>query len=410
MERYDYVIIGGGIAGVTAAETIRERDKNATITIISTEPHVLYSRVLLPYYLKKRIPREKLFLRTINDFTEKQIDMRLLEEVVGINPEKHEVDLKSGASLLFKKLLIASGGQAKQWGTAVDQPFLYRLQTIDDADRLMQDFYKIKKAVVIGSSFIGLEFLEIFTLRKIPVVLLMRDIHFFSKLLDARGGALMQKNFVKHGIDVRASEEITTVTPVSDALEVSIKAGREKVSCNAICLGIGIERSLEFAEKSGIAVGDMGIKANEFLETNYADIFVAGDIAEFYDVLCGTAHVDGNWTNAFLQGKRAGLAMTGEREAFRNISSYSITNLGFQITAIGECDPQTETVVRMNEEHNGYERFFIRNGILAGAVLINRFSDKLHLARLIETKSPLAAYRGELDDFRFDISSIPVIT
>lgn len=409
MERYDYVIIGGGIAGVTAAETIRERDRNATITIISTEPHVLYSRVLLPYYLKKRIPREKLFLRTINDFTEKQIDLRLLEEVVAVSPAKHEVDLKSGASLLFKKLLIASGGQARQWGTAADQPFLYRLQTIDDADRLMQDFYKIKKAVVIGSSFIGLEFVEIFTLRKVPVVLLMRDTHFFSKLLDPRGGALMQKNFVKQGIDIRASEEITAVTPAGEVLEVSVRAGREKVSCNAIGLGIGIERSLEFAEKSGIAVGEMGIKTNEFLETNHADIFAAGDIAEFYDVIRGTSHTDGNWTNAFLQGKRAGLVMTGEREVFRNVSSYSITNLGFQITAIGQCDPQAETVVRVDEEHNGYARLFIRNGVLTGAALINRFSDKLHLTELIKTKSPVVAYRGELHDFRFDISQIPVI-
>ena len=98
--------------------------------------------------------------------------------------------------------------------------------------------------------------------------------------------------------------------------------------------------------------------------------------------------------------------MAGKKKQYRSVSTYSITNLGFQITALGDIGTVGDTIVRTDARHKQYERFFIRNGLLQGAILINRFSDKAHLGRLIETKTSIEDYKQKLRDMNFDIRKI----
>lgn len=407
MTRYDYLIIGGGITGVTAAETIREKDPVATIAIISLEPHLLYSRVLLPSFLKNRIPREKLFLRKTEDFVERKIDFFAPETVASIRVDRKEVITVSGANIGFGKLLIACGGYPKPWHP--EEEHQYRLQTLDDADRLLRDIGMIQKPLVIGGSFISLEFLEIFLAHNIKPTLIASGKHFFEKLLDDIGGEIMHNNFIRRGIEPLFDDSIATISEASPLHKVTTKGLRE-LHTDAFLLGIGIDRSIEFLKDSSITLGTRGIQTNEYLETNQEGIYAAGDSAEFYDVLSGKTRVLGNWTNAFLQGKRVGLNMVGEREPFRGIPTYSITNLGLHITSLGEIDAtEAETVVRTNPARDQYERFFLRNGTLVGAVLINRFQDKAKISELILNQVPIAAFQHRFDDFSFDLHTISAV-
>lgn len=405
MQRYDYLIIGGGITGVSAAETIRETEPAASIALVTSEPHPLYSRVLLPSYLKNRINRGQVFLRTLEDFTKKQIDLRTSEEASFIDTKKKEILFLHGQALGFGKLLIASGGRVLPWGEKQDQQFIYRLQTIDDADRLRIAMSGIRQPVVIGTSFIALELLEIFLLNKVTPTLLARDRYFFANILDPQGAGLLAKNFEAHGIIAHFADSIQTMVPEGDHMHLATVKG-EKIECDAIGAGVGIERSTGFLAQSGITLGKKGIQVNEYLETNIPGIFAAGDVAEFFDVIVGTHRVIGNWTNAFLQGKRAGLNMAGMREPFRSVSAYSITNMGMQITALGDSRNELETVTRIDEKHPTYERLFLKDGVLVGAVLINKFKDKPHLSSLIEHKVSIEPFRASLQDPSFDIHLI----
>lgn len=408
MKQYDYLIIGCGIAGVTAAETIREREARAAVAIMSDEPHVLYSRVLLPAYLKGHVPREKLFLRTLDHFTAKRIDLYLHEEVVAIDVARREVTLGNGISFGYGKLLITTGGRVRRWGTDQDQKFIYRFQTLDDADRLSMALATIKQPVVIGSSFISLELLEIFVIRNIPPVALVRGDQFLGAMLDKEGALLLTKNFERHGITCYFDDEVATITQEKDAVTVHTKQSRI-IASDALAVGVGIERNTALVHGSGFNRGEQGILVNEFLETNQEGVYAAGDVAEFYDLIMGAHRMVGNWTHAVLQGKRAGLNMTGEREPFRHVTGYSIKNLGFHITALGDCTDERDTVVRIDPHAHRYERFFLRNGVLVGAVLINCFPDKPRLASLIEKKTALDEYRTKLSNFTFDITTIPVV-
>ena len=411
MRVYDYLIIGGGIAGVTAAETIRSRLPRVSIGIVSREPEILYSRVLLPAYVKGKIPRSKLFLRTHDRFAEQKIELVAPYEALGIDVPRREVRLNDGTFVQYGALLVASGGQGKPGGTAADQSLIYRLQTIEDADRLLAAIPGIKKPVVIGASFIGLEFLETFVLHKIMPTALMRDAYFFGNFLDAAGGELFHRHLRLHGVAFSAKTEIAGLLHAEDEVKITTTTGQE-LTADALAVGIGIDRSFGFLEGSGVVLGAQGVLTNEFLETNQPGIFAAGDVAEFYDSVSGTHHTDGNWTSAFLQGRQAGLAMVGERVAFNRLATYSITNFGLQITALGSCinvdTPGSEAVSRHEEEGTRYERFFFRDGALAGAFLINHFSDKAHLAALITSRTWVEEWRRDLQNPRFDIRRIAV--
>lgn len=410
-KRYDHLIIGGGIAGVTAAETIREHDPKAVIGIISDEDYPLYSRVLLPNYLKKKINREQLFLRQVADFISKDIDLLFRQKVSGVKTDRKAVGLENGRSFGYGKLLVASGGKVRPWGELELQDFIYRLQTLDDADRLFQNLEGIKKPLVIGGSFISLEFLEIFVANGVSPTLLFDNPHFFSRLIDEKGGEMMRKNFESHGVKVLAGERVKNLEKKPNGmLEITTTLGHT-LENDAVAVGIGLDRNLEFLRGSSIELGESGICANEFLETSQEGVWAAGDAAEFYDLIFEKHRLLGNWTNSFLQGKIAGLNMLGERQAFRGVSSYSITNLGFQITVLGECDRQNadKIIVRYDQYRHLYECFFTKERMLRGAVLINCFKDKTILTRLVENRVNLGPYLDKLTSFDFDLKEIKVI-
>ncbi len=409
---YEYLIIGGGIAGVTAAETIKEKHPTATIAIISEEPHLLYSRVLIPSYLKRKISRDKLFLRRAEDFTQKGIDLHLNQRVISVEPGQRLVNLGDGLVFQYKKLLIASGGKTKPWGEENFQKYILRMQTLDDADQILSSLPSLQHPLVVGSSFIGLEFLEVFSLQGLRPSVLTRDSYYFSKFLDPQGGEIMQNNFARNGIESYFQDsvrEIKIKENPNPGQGIELKVATEKlleISCDSIAAAIGIERHTGFLSGSGMELGLLGVRTNEFLETNIAGVYAAGDVAEFFNVHTQKFQVSGNWTDAFLQGKQAGLNMAGSREPYHNISAYSITNLGLQITVLGDYAPDMESMVRIDVANEQYERIFLKEGVIVGAALINRFQDKPHLTKLIATKTPVGDFRQKLIGFSFDIKEI----
>ena len=408
MKHYDYLIIGGGIAGVTAAETIRANDASATIGIVSAEPHPLYSRVMLPAYLKGRINRDKLFLRTADDFVKKKIDLLLNEEAASIDTTGGIVILASGQKIYWTSLLIASGGRVLRWGAAEDQSVIYRLQTIDDADRMHKNMPEIRSPVAVGSSFIALEFLEIFADNGLAPTLLSRMPHYFDQVLDDEGGQMMAEHLKRHSVTLRFSDHIKEMRADENTTEIVTERG-DTFTTNAIAVGIGIEPNLSFLSGTDIEYSARGVHTNEYLQTKHPNIYAAGDIAYFFDPITQTQRRVGNWTNAVLQGKIAGQNMMqrDQKGEFRAVPSYTITNFGWNITMVGDCRPEgKQTIMRSAGDRFFYERFFLHDGALAGAILINAFHDKMAVARLIEQKTLLTTHISSLADPAFDIRAL----
>ncbi|MEK7541279.1 MAG: FAD/NAD(P)-binding oxidoreductase [Patescibacteria group bacterium] len=408
MKTYEYLIIGGGIAGITAAETIRASVAGARIGILSSEQHLPYSRVLLPSYLKKRIGRPQIFLRTEEDLSRARIDFMRGSTAASVDTAGRRVICRDAGEIAYGKLLIAAGGRANHWPHGEEGARIFRLQTLDDADRLYAALDTIRTPVVIGSSFIALEFIETFLQRGIVPRVLAREEHFFHDMIDRDGAAILHENMASRGVSLLLGDEALALEKAGAALRIArYRSGA--LEADAVAVGIGITRNTDFLAGSGIVCSGGGVQTDAFLETNVPGVYAAGDIAAYFDPIAGRHRLVGNWTNAVLQGACAGRNMAGSRERFSAVPAYSITNLGLQITALGECDGALETISRVDRTARRYERFFLRDGVLAGAFLINWFSDKPRLAELISRRAVVALYAERLRNMSFDIREIPAM-
>jgi len=412
---YDYVIIGGGIAGVSAAEAIRSKDAQGRIAILSKEDDFLYSRVLLPSYVRGKIAREKAFLRTENSYTSKNIDLYRNISAVNIDFETREINTSSRDIVTFGKLLISAGGTPIPWNIpGSDNERVMRLQTIADADKahafLQHARGSEEKLIVVGGSFIALEFIESAVSYGLNVESMIREKKFFGELLDDPGWEFLNRNFERHGVVVHKESQIKAITESSGNIEVDL-GNEKKISGIGLGIGIGVARNLDVFQGTGIDIG-RGIVANQYLETSRDHVWTAGDITEYYDVIFNEHRLIGNWTNAFMQGRVAGLNMAaGPADAkteLRTVSTYSITNLGCQITMVGRCEVRegVSTRSRIWELESGYERFFFEGGILKGAIIFNRFADKTPLTKLIETKADLSSSLQLFADPNFNVASL----
>jgi len=413
---YDYIIIGGGVAGTTAAETIRARDSQGTIALISLETEHLYSRVLLPSYIRDKIPREKVFLRTLADYTKHGIDFFGGLSVVGFEAAKREVHTSDGGIFSGVKILIATGGTPRHAPfTAGIEDYAFRLQTVEDADRFhafiaADTEAKGKNAVVVGGGFIGLEFIETAFARGYRPHLFLRDKQCFGNQLDAQGWGVLEANFGRHGVTVYPETELRRGTFTEKGFTVGTSNGID-IPTAWIGYGVGVERNLLSFQGTGVRT-NRGIVVNEFLEASVEGIWAAGDVAEYRDLRFGEDMLVGNWTNAFLQGKAVGLNMTAripaDRAAFSAVPTYSITNLGLQITFVGITEPREgwETIARVWDDGMSYERIFISNNTVHGAILINRFQDKMAVQKLVETQKDISAHKETLHDPETPLASL----
>ncbi len=404
-QHVDYLIIGGGIAGVTAAENIRARDANGTIRILGQEKHALYSRVLLPHVVRGQVPEQKAFLRTPNALPDKRIDYVTGVRVASVVPGRRVAVLADGTEQSYGKLLIAAGGTSRRLDCpgAKDANCIY-LQTLDDA-RQLRAASGTAKALVYGAGFSALELVMSFVHHGAPVTAVVRGDGFFSRILDAESKRMIHSALEKRGVQILTHREIRGVEAKGGLKAVHLSDGSVQ-TCTALGVGIGIVPNVGFLAGSGIVV-NKGVLADDRLRASAPDVFVAGDVAEFEDRTLGMRHVVGNWQNAMFQGKTAGLNMAGDDVAFASVSSYSIPIYDLPMTFAGATDAEgTEKIVRHTEKGAILQLIF-KNGKLVGATCVGPYSDRTAVNALLAAKPPLsAAAMAALRDGKTTLSSL----
>ena len=390
---YDYLIIGGGIAGTSAAEAIRKLDQGSKIAILENEGHLLYSRVFLPSYARGEMPLEKVMLRRLEDYSRQNIDVYLSETAKQVDFSRREVFSESSKVFSYKKLLIASGGRVRPW--EFEQEFkdrILRLQTLDDARRILElgSAGRLRRVVVLGGGFITLEFLNIFRKYGSETTLLFRDDYFWKGQVEERGGKFFEELFFRNRVRTLGREEVSELRRVGSDVQVLTKNGL-KLAADWLAVGIGLERSFELVQ--GVSETGAGIRVNEFLEVpGVSDVWAAGDVMEYFDAISGRFRTVGNWTHAFYTGHLAGENMAGKRLRFSSVPSYSVKILDSVATFVGEVDEKfaDRMFVREVPLERKYARFFLKGGRLLGAVLLNAWQSKPALTRLIESGRTLS--------------------
>ena len=323
------------------------------------------------------------------------------------NGENKKVFLDEGGEISFEKLLIASGGRSRKMEIeAVDNSDIFYFQNFDDAKRLKEKMPSSKEAVIVGGGFNALEISEAFYKNNIKTSILLRGENLLGGSFDKESNEIIRKNLEEREISLFFNEEIKNINK-EDGNNILVSKTDSEYMFDMLVIGIGVVRSIDFLIDSGLLVGG-GILVNEFLETSDENIFAAGDVAEFYDIILGKRILLRNWTSAFLQGKAAGLNMVGKRTAFEHVSGYNVVNFGINISFLGDVSKGDDVLVIARGDGSKKERtqLFIRNNILVGATQINMNKEKGVLAKLIEKRVDISGYLDKLSDKNFDLNNI----
>jgi NAD(P)H-nitrite reductase large subunit len=390
-----FVIIGNGVAGTTCAETLRKNDPTCEITIVANERWPLYNRVALPPYIKEKVTRQKVFLRSVEQHAERGITLMLETSATAIDVEEKVVTIDDGARLPYDALLVATGGRPNPLKVpgAEGAGNVFNFQYFDDAEAILEAIHRSKRAAVTGGSYIAYELAEGFRHQGLETYWLIRGPRFLRRILDEDGGALVNDIATDHGVVMLYDETVKEVGRDNGAIKSVVTSSGDTIDVDMLGAGLGMTMNLEVLAGTPVETRT-GIVTNEYLETNVPNVYAGGDVAEFFDVTIDRHNMMGTWGNSIGHGRVAALNMLGQRTVYNDIPMYSSTLFDSYIRVIGltpENFPDLESFERLDARNRSYQRLFFLEGRLVGACLIGdmRFRGKIFACIKSREKIPV---------------------
>ena len=397
-----YVILGNGIAGQTCAEDLRKADENAEITIVAAERHPLYNRVALPRYLRGQVRREKVFMRTVEQSAERNIQIHFETWATSIDTREKTVHTNRGQELKYDALLIATGGRPKPppWPGVDEVEACLGFQTLDDTDGIIAKADASERVLVMGGSFIGYELAEGVSFReKAKVTWIMRGPWFLRYVLDEEGGTLCRQMGEAQEVQFIVSDEVAKFSR-NNGRYLAETVGGEKVEFDLLTYGVGLDYYVEPVAGTEIEL-NRGIVTDAKLRTAAPDVYAAGDIAVFYDLMVERHNQMGTWDNAEAHGKVAAINMAGGNEDFFDVPTYTTTMFGSTLAVAGvtpDVQPGLDSVRTFSYDEKFYRKLFFKDDRLVGAIMIGPPKGRKKLIEIMRSRQKIERPKQELLD------------
>ncbi|HLI09026.1 MAG TPA: FAD-dependent oxidoreductase [Ktedonobacteraceae bacterium] len=409
-----YVIVGNGIAGVTAAEILRAEDAVAHITVIADDPFPVYYRPALKDYLAGRVREDRLWARPSSFYQDARVRF-LPERVVGIRTEQHVLQLQSGRHIGYGKLLLANGARASCLNCpGVQLTGVTTLRTVADYQAVLRRLSVVRRVVVSGSGTLALESIETLRHRGYEVTHLLRRRTLWSEILDPVASDLVLQQERRDGVDVRLEEEIVEITGKDGQVCGVVTSRGEPIPCEMVLIAIGIDPLIDFIRQSGIACA-RGVQVDEAMRTSAPDVYAAGDVLEVRDPASGRARVLGQWYPAIQQARAAAYSMLGLLDSEQHFSPahfYNATFLyGLDFASVGVTQmPKDGALAGFQEivaepQPRSYRKVILKNGVAVGYLALGNRKDALAFKRAIDHGVNLAPVAGQLFDDDFQLSA-----
>jgi len=397
-----YVILGNGIAGQTAAEELRKLDAEASIVMIAAERHPLYNRVALPRYLRGQVRREKVFMRTVEDYAKHNLEIHFETWATEVDTAGKIVRTNRGQEFPYDALLVATGGRPKPppWPGCDDVSQTIGFQTLDDTDAIIEKADTSERVLVMGGSFIGYELAEGVSFRKkAQLTWIMRGPWFLRYVLDEEGGQLCRQLGEAQGVEFITSDEVQKFSRLNGRFLAETGNGK-RVEFDLLTYGVGLDYYTEPVARSEVKV-DKGIVTDAKLRTSAPDVYAAGDIAVFYDLMVERHNQMGTWDNAEAHGKVAARNMAGADEDFFDVPTYTTTMFGSTLAVMGvtpDVQPDLESVRTFSFEEKFYRKLFFKNDRLVGAIMIGPPKGRKKLIEIMRSRQIIERPKQELLD------------
>ncbi|EKD47510.1 MAG: FAD-dependent pyridine nucleotide-disulfide oxidoreductase [uncultured bacterium] len=386
-----YLIIGGGIAGTTSAQELRKLSSDAEITIIEQSPHRLYSKVILARYVTDELDRERLFLKPEKWYVDNRIELLTDTRVELIDLKNKFIVTSDKRELPYDKLLITTGQEPRLIDEDIKGIVYFR--SLEDAENLKALIGEMKtrpideqRMIIVGGSFISMEFLHICQKLEISATVILRSDGFWSKVLSPESKNKILEKARELGIDVRLNTGFEIIQ--SDVfLGVKLDDGTE-IKGSILAVGAGLLSDLSWLKESGLEV-EQGLLCSSKLQTSDENVFAAGDIAQFDDAIAGRVRQVVNWTNAIGQGSLAANNMTGQDKEFKFVSSYATRIGDLELSFIGDIDQSKADNVRLLHQEDAILELFDRNNKTVGAIIIGSAKQRTEITNSISNSNNL---------------------
>ncbi|MFA5240767.1 MAG: FAD-dependent oxidoreductase [Sulfuricella sp.] len=370
MSKFDYVIVGGGLAGASAIQGIREHDSRGSILLIGEEAHLPYDRPPLSkklWFGKGKV--DDIFIHPQRFYQDHGVTLALGGRVEKLDPHDKSITAVDGGSYRFGKLLLATGTRPRRIAIpGGEHEGIYHFRTLDDYLRMHGEAQVNKSVLIVGGGFIGSELAAALNIN-LEVTMIFPSATLCRRVFPDSLGKAVQRHFQERGIRVIPSDTPASISKHGNMFRTETVSGRSLES-DLVIVGIGVDPRIELAQAAGLEVGN-GIVVNEFLESSHPDIYAAGDNAFFpYRALGKRMRIE-HWDNALVQGRWAGWNMAGAHEAYTYQPYFfsDLFELGYEAT--GEVDTSLETFADWQKENQTGVIYYLRDGRVRGIMMCN---------------------------------------
>jgi NADPH-dependent 2,4-dienoyl-CoA reductase/sulfur reductase-like enzyme len=381
------VIVGAGAAGHAAAETLRREGYRGQLVMIGADTALPVDRPNLSKdYLAGTAPEEWLPLRPREFFAGHEIDLVLGARALSLDTARKQVLLDGGGTHSYDKLLLATGADpVKLELPGGDLPHVHYLRTLGDSRAIIAAAQTARRAVVIGSSFIGLEAAASLRARNLEVHVVGPEAVPLARIMGPELGAFIRKVHEEHGVLFHLGTRPRAI----DAESVTLENG-ERLPAELVVIGVGVRPEVSLAEKAGLAV-DRGVLVDEYLQTSVPGVFAAGDIARWPDRHSGERIRVEHWVVAERQGQTAARNMLGKQEKFDAVPFFWSAHYDVGINYVGHATAWDRIEIEGSfDERNAAVRF-IAGGKTVALATIYRDQDSLQFERRLELLGAPAA-------------------
>lgn len=389
-------IVGNSAAGLSALEAFRARDRGARVTLVSAEPGPAYSRVLLPYFLRGKIAREGMFIRTSQYYAEHAADVQFGRRVERVDAAAQRLEFSDGGSLGFDRLLLATGSSpARPPIPGLDGAGISHLWTLDDALRLDEEFRPGRRLLVLGAGFVALQAAWAALCRGLQVTVVELMDQVLPRILDPAAARILAAQLEARGVELHLATRTEAVERDASGRLRLTAAGLPPLIADLMIVGTGVRPNAGLLPEA-VEPGTHGILVTHSMETMVEGVYAAGDVVR--GPVCGfdRCEIHALWTTAIEQGHIAGLNLAGEHVLYDGSLSMNVTEMfGLTVASLGDVDDAAGDRVetRQNESGLRYLKFVSRGAVPLGAVALGGPEAAGILGRLrpfVRNRRPLA--------------------
>ncbi|HUT21113.1 MAG TPA: FAD-dependent oxidoreductase [Anaerolineae bacterium] len=394
-------VVGNGVAGVTTARLLAERDASAEITIFSDERYLYYYRPRLVEVAGNRVTPDEICAYSADWYAERRIGVVLGTAVTDIDPAEHRLTLSDGSSAGYDRLVLATGASA--WVPPIlgaDMPGVRTLRTMTDALALRDAAEAGTRVLVLGGGLLGLEVAAALSGRGVRVSVVEVSDRLLPRQLDREGAAVLQERIERNGVEIITGDSCMVIQGEGHAQRCVLKSG-QVVGFDCIVVSAGARSNTSLAQRAGIACG-RGAVVNDRLQTSAPDVFAVGDVAEYEGRIWGIVPA------ALAQARVVAAQLAGDESVLYKdiVPSTTLKVTGIDVTSIGEAIPEAPgatMVCSVRSAEGAYSKLVIRKGRVVGAIMVGSRAKLRAVNLLMSNGTDVSAHVPSLLSDGFDL-------